>query len=175
MDLRDLSPAYAARLTRALDHLDRSLDRRVSLEELARVSGFAPFHFHRVFRSAVGQTPREYGLHRRLERAAFLLEHGDRRRALTRIALDLGFSDASELSRSFRAHFGVSPSSFRKEPRRVRGPRPLPAVPAALIDNADGFSIEVSEEPAMRVAYVRVHDPYGRADAMLDALDRIQA
>jgi AraC family transcriptional regulator len=175
VDMRSLSPAYAGRLNKALDHLDRHSTRRVSLEELAQVSGFAPFHFHRVFKSAFGQTPHEYGLRRRVYRAAFMLEHGDRRRTLTEIAHELGFSESSDFSRAFKAQFGVSPSEFRKQPRRVSGPRPWKTLPRELVDNEDGFEAVIAREAAMPVAYVRVHDPYGSWERGLAALHDLHA
>jgi AraC family transcriptional regulator len=45
---------YVARINRVMDHIERHLDARLSLDELAAVAGFSPFHFHRVFAAMVG-------------------------------------------------------------------------------------------------------------------------
>jgi len=51
----------------------------------------------------------------RLRRAADWLQHTDR--PVVEIALDLGYSDASNFTRAFRRQTGVSPSTFRRQAR----------------------------------------------------------
>jgi AraC family transcriptional regulator len=47
---------YEARTHRVLEHIDRNLDQRLELEDLARVANFSPFHFHRLFAAWMGET-----------------------------------------------------------------------------------------------------------------------
>ena len=49
-----------------------------ALDAIAARAGWSPFHLHRAFRAMVGETPKQYTLRRRLERAvARLITSGD--------------------------------------------------------------------------------------------------
>ena len=56
-----------------LVHIQTQLDCDLSLDALAKHAGFSPSHFHRVFRSVVGETPKQYTQRLRLERASIEL------------------------------------------------------------------------------------------------------
>jgi AraC family transcriptional regulator len=58
------------RLLPVLVHIQANLDQDLSLEVLATRVQLSPFHFHRLFRSAVGETLKQYTQRLRLERAA---------------------------------------------------------------------------------------------------------
>jgi len=59
-------------------HEIRDANDEVSLDALAERAGWSPFHFHREFRRIVGETPKQYMLRLRLERAAARLATGRR-------------------------------------------------------------------------------------------------
>lgn len=83
----------------------------LSLSEVATAVHASPFHLARVFRACTGFTLHRYRVHLRL-RASLerLREPGTE---LTGLALELGFSSLSHFSDSFRAAFGISPSTAR--------------------------------------------------------------
>jgi AraC family transcriptional regulator len=91
---------------------------QIGLEESAREAGLSPFHFLRVFSRVLGVTPHQYLVRTRLRRAARLLAEGGR--AVTDVALDVGFEDLSNFVRSFRRAAGVSPGRFRRAARGER-------------------------------------------------------
>ncbi|XQE68328.1 AraC family ligand binding domain-containing protein [Pseudomonas sp. P3C3] len=82
-----------------------------SLEELATLVHLSPFHFARVFRRATGLPPHAWLKQRRLEQARALLRSGC---APLQVALQLGFSDQSHLTRQFKQSYGVSPGEYRR-------------------------------------------------------------
>lgn len=90
---------------------DASTD--VSLDALAARAGWSPFHFHRAFRKIVGETPKQYILRLRLERAAARL--ATRSEPIVRIAADAGFASHEVFTRAFRRQFGVTPSAYRRD------------------------------------------------------------
>jgi len=47
---------YTARINRVIDYVEANIDKDLSLEELAEVAHFSPFHFHRIFSAMVGET-----------------------------------------------------------------------------------------------------------------------
>jgi AraC-like DNA-binding protein len=99
------------RLLCAKHVLDRHLDRLVTLEELARNSGYSLYHLVHRFRDTFGLAPKTYHLCVRLLEAKRLLAAGHR---VGDVAIQLGFADQSHLGRNFRRVFGLSPGYYRK-------------------------------------------------------------
>ncbi|MBX7113323.1 MAG: AraC family transcriptional regulator [Myxococcaceae bacterium] len=156
-DLSDLANVdYVARVNRAIDHVTRNLAQPLKLDELARVAAFSPFHFHRIFRAMVGETLHDFVKRTRLERALYLMSHGPK--SLTDIALDVGFNSSSDFSRSFKAHFGVSPRAFDLEAWRQA--RRDEFAPKIAPKSDERFTVRLRELPARRVAYLRVFRPF---------------
>jgi AraC family transcriptional regulator len=90
------------------------LDEPLTLEEIARKSGYSSFHFHRLFRGIVGEPVTSLLRRLRLERAAMVL-HRDRDRPITMIGLDAGYETHESFTRAFVGAFGRSPSAFRRQ------------------------------------------------------------
>jgi AraC family transcriptional regulator len=99
--------------------LDANAHESVDLESAARRAGLSPYHFLRLFANIVGVTPHQYLLRSRLRHAARALAEDDR--AVSDIALDVGFADLSNFVRTFHRAAGVSPRSFRQA-ARAAGP-----------------------------------------------------
>src|SRR5262249_5663387 len=84
----------------------------IDLETAAREVGLSPFHFLRLFASALGVTPHQYLVRSRLRHAAALLT--DNARSITDVALDVGFGDLSNFVRTFHRAARVSPRGFQQ-------------------------------------------------------------
>jgi AraC-like DNA-binding protein len=82
-----------------------------TISGLARVAKLSPFHFLRSFRAATGVTPHQWLLRARLRAAAEKL--AATKTPVTEIALDVGFEDLSNFTRTFHAEFGASPRRYR--------------------------------------------------------------
>jgi AraC family transcriptional regulator len=175
---------YVARVNRAIDHVVQNLTEPLQLEDVARVACFSPYHFHRIFRSLVGETLAAFVKRVRLERAVVMLSHRPDA-TLTEIALACGFSSSSDFSRSFRAHYGVPPSLFdverfrasrREQLQRAATPpgeeHRLLQLPAG--ENPDGFAAVLRKLPARRVAYIRVLEPY-EGSGVIEAIASLRA
>lgn len=90
-------------------------DPMLSLRELADTFHCSPRTLHRVFRAEGEDSLERYILRQRLEACAMRLRsqaHGATT-SLTDLALQFGFTSSSHFSTAFRAHFGVTPSSYR--------------------------------------------------------------
>ena len=106
-------------LTRAtLRQVFRFIDERASechhamgLEELAAIARLSPDHFLRAFKTAVGQTPYQYVLERRIALSQQLLR--STRLPLGQVATASGFRNASHFAASFKQRTGVTPSAWR--------------------------------------------------------------
>ena len=86
-------------------------ERDQSLDALSGRSGRSKFHLHRRFRQAMGETPKQYVLRLRLERAAALLTT-TRDHVLT-IALRTGFDSHEVFTRAFKRAYGRTPTQYR--------------------------------------------------------------
>jgi len=97
---------------RARAFLDAHLSETVGLETVARDAGTSLYHLCRVFREQTGLTMHAYRTRQRLGHALDRLVSGSSAN-LTELALDLGFSSHSHLSRTFQKQMGVPPSAIR--------------------------------------------------------------
>ncbi len=113
---------YKQRLLRVLVHIQEHLDESLSLDELAGLACFSPFHFHRIFKGMVGESVKEHVRRLRIERAATRLKLGAQ--PVVGIALEAGYESHEAFTRSFRSVFGVSPSRFRASNRRATAAAP---------------------------------------------------
>jgi AraC-like DNA-binding protein len=107
-----VAPTHAARhLLRAKDLIDARFRDPLDVPELARAAHLSPAHFSREFRRAFGETPHQYLLTRRLERAAELLRNTDH--SVADICFDVGLTSIGSFTTSFGRSFGVSPTAYR--------------------------------------------------------------
>src|SRR3954462_14920889 len=88
-----------AHLRRAKDLVDRAYAQPLDVEALARRAHCSPWHFSRRFKAAFGETPHQYVLSRRVERAQELLRNTDR--SVTEICLDVGFQSLGSFNPTF--------------------------------------------------------------------------
>lgn len=171
---------YEAAVQRAVERVVSGLDEALDLDALARACGLSAFHFHRIFRGMIGETPLE--LHRRLrmERAALSLRD-DADRSVTQIALEAGYDTHEAFTRAFRARYGCPPSEFRQgplskgdscvRPRQLALRTPsgihyeslLDDPPSrALVQRSQSMTVEIRTMPALRAATVRHVGAYNR-------------
>jgi AraC family transcriptional regulator len=100
---------------RAKELLDARLAGDVTLAELAEACALSVRHFTRAFRQSTGQSPNQWLVERRLDRAQGLLESSER--SLGEIAAACGFASQSHFTRVFRGALGTSPGAWRRERR----------------------------------------------------------
>jgi AraC family transcriptional regulator len=103
---------YELAVQRAVERVVTDLDGALDLQALARAAALSPFHFHRIFRGMVGETPLELHRRLRLERAAWQLLNEDL--PVTTVAFAAGYETHESFTRAFRLHYDCSPSEFRQ-------------------------------------------------------------
>lgn len=96
----------------ALRHIDEHLGSDLPNTLLAKRCGFSVDHFVRLFRSRLNQTPAQYVLERRLNRAAERLVFGND--SIDAIAEECGFPDRFYFTRMFRRRMGLPPAAYRR-------------------------------------------------------------
>lgn len=99
-------------IRRVLTHIDSNLDTTIHNKDLAAVARLCESHFNVAFRKSVGQSPHEYIIRRRMERAQGIMLSTDK--ALSEIAAECGFADQPHFTRLFRRVVGESPAAWRR-------------------------------------------------------------
>jgi AraC-like DNA-binding protein len=102
---------HAEPVMRALAVIEERYAEPLTVADLARSVGMGVSRFHEQFRRETGHTPAERLASTRLDRAEDLLR--DTRLPIAEIALAVGFSDQSALTRSFRRRRGTTPAALR--------------------------------------------------------------
>jgi AraC-like DNA-binding protein len=100
-------------IVRVRAFIDSNLHRTFRIRDLSAIAQLSPAYFSREFKMAIGESPLAYVVRSRLERACHLMATSAV--SLSEIALSVGFSDQSHMCRHFRAAFGQSPASWRRE------------------------------------------------------------
>ena len=98
-------------LLRAKDLADGRYFEPLTVADLARAAGLSRAHFSREFGLAFGESPHQYLLTRRLERAAALLRNTDR--PVTEICFAVGLSSLGSFTTSFGRIYGTAPLAYR--------------------------------------------------------------
>lgn len=94
-------------------YIQRHLGEDVSVEALARVVGFSPYHFARLFRRTTGFSPHQWVVHQRVARAQWLLKQTEL--PLAQVAAACGFADQSHLTLVFKQQLDCTPGAYRRQ------------------------------------------------------------
>ncbi len=124
---------------------------------MARRSGYSPFHFHRLFSDAVGETPKQHVERLRLERAVYRVCVTEER--FIDMALSLGFQNPETFTRRFKAAFGLSPRAYRAAAKQWQAAR-LEANRDFRGDGCILSEVWFGRLPAQRFLAVRRMAPY---------------
>ncbi|MGN7756026.1 AraC family transcriptional regulator [Chryseobacterium sp. 22532] len=103
---------HKKRIIKAIKYIDSNLDADLSLEKIAEIATYSSFHFHRIFKLTTGETLQNYIIRKKIEKSALYLAV-KKEIQLKDIYLDLGFSNHSIFSKTFKKYYGIAPSSFR--------------------------------------------------------------
>ena len=106
-----------ATVAAAVRFLDERFAEPVRIDQIAASVFLSPDRFTEVFAAVMGQTPRDYLRHLRLERAKALLAGSDV--SISEVAAQSGFGEPAYFTRAFRAAIGKTPSDFRRFARRA--------------------------------------------------------
>lgn len=100
-------------MKRVMDFIQDHLRQDLSLEALAQQTGFSPYHFACLFRQATGESPHQFVLRQRIERAQRLLKERDV--PLAHVAVESGFANQSHFTQTFKQHLGLTPRAYRQD------------------------------------------------------------
>ena len=102
-----------ARLRKVTEFVQAKIDEDVTLEQMANSVSLSVAHFSQMFRKSTGQSPHQFVLRSRVERAKDMLRTADTR--VLDVAVACGFKTQQHFARVFRQMCGVSPTEYRQE------------------------------------------------------------
>ena len=146
---------YRDRVSRVVDAIARDPLTDHSLEALAAIAHFSPFHFHRVYQGVTGETVAATVRRVRLALATRLLQQGDG--SVTEVAMACGYDSPQAFTRAFGLFTGLSPRAFQ---RQVRSPWCEPAAASAPTGGLAQVEVRIVERPALRVHALRHDGPF---------------
>ncbi|HYG52863.1 MAG TPA: AraC family transcriptional regulator [Flavobacteriales bacterium] len=115
----EIPAEYSYCVERCINYMLNHLGNDLSLDVLAGVANYSPFHFQKIFKLVKGESPKQYVARLRLEIAAhYLIIHN--KRPVSAIALDCGFSSPAVFARSFKQFFGITAEEMRNLPEGKR-------------------------------------------------------
>jgi AraC-like DNA-binding protein len=103
----------ARHLLRAKALADARYREPLSVDDLAAAAKLSRAHFSREFRRAFGESPHQYLLTRRLQRAAELLLHTDY--GVAEVCFSVGLSSVGSFTSSFTRAYGCPPNVYRAQ------------------------------------------------------------
>ena len=103
----------SARLRRIRELVHAKMGDDLSLDEMAQSIGLSTAHFARMFRKSTGETPHQFVLRQRVERAKAMLRVPDAR--VLDVAVACGFTTQQHFAQVFRDVCGVSPTQYRQD------------------------------------------------------------
>jgi len=103
----------AARLRRVKELVHAKMEDDLGLEEMAQSVDLSTAHFARMFRKSTGETPHQFVMRQRVERAKAMLRGANAR--ILDVAVACGFKTQQHFAQVFRNVCGVSPTEYRQD------------------------------------------------------------
>ena len=97
----------------ALTYINQHLAEPIDIDLLCKLACMSRTKFFIEFKNLLGCSPAAFQHQMRLKKAAQLILQGTR---ITQVCFDLGFTNPSHFSRSFKLFFGMSPSQYKAKP-----------------------------------------------------------
>lgn len=117
-------------VSRMQTHIETHIHDSITLRDLAKASGYSPYHAARLFKEATGHTPFDYIRRLRLTKAAKTLR--DSETQVLDVALDFVFDSHEGFTRAFSRTFGLAPRDYRKRPVPIPWFHPFDALASNL-------------------------------------------
>jgi AraC-like DNA-binding protein len=130
----DLYPKvyFYRRLVQAKLFIDAHFDEPINLDAIADEAYFSKFHFIRIFKKTYRQTPHQYLVFVRLEKAKMLLQSAI---PITEACYACGFESIPSFTTLFKKTTGLTPSEYRQQQLDLKADRqskPLKYIPACF-------------------------------------------
>jgi AraC family transcriptional regulator len=113
---------YVQSVCRVILYIEQNYNSDLTLDELSKIASFSKYHFHRIFKSVVGESMAEYIRRVRLSSTTLQFKTNQK---ITQIAMNSGYETNASFSKAFKKHFGITPKEFAKNAKIKRGNKML--------------------------------------------------
>lgn len=151
---------YEKAVNRVIDYINGYLYSMPSIKELSEVANISEYHFHRIFKTIIGENIGEYINRIRLEDIAQRLRAKEY--SLQQIAETTGYGTKHALSKAFKKHFGISPSEYCKQPKNIELFFKQERVSYTMVP-------EIRDIAEKQIVYIRIIDRYGTPESYTKA------
>ncbi|WP_236687085.1 helix-turn-helix domain-containing protein [Ornithinibacillus californiensis] len=100
-------------ILQAIEYMKSHLQEDITSEGLAKLVGYSPYHFSRVFKEVTGVSPRHYLSALRIEASKLILANSSG--SILKTVLGVGFLSLGTFSAKFKQFVGLSPKEFKKD------------------------------------------------------------
>jgi len=104
---------HKVRIHKVLAYIQNNINKPLTLERLASISYLSPYHFHRIFKSEVGENLNSHIKRVRLENAIIQLQNTSH--SITDVAYACGYQSCAAFSKAFKQRFKVSPLNYQRK------------------------------------------------------------
>ena len=137
---------YIQSVYKVISYIEQNYNYDLTLKELSKVAGFSKYHFHRVFKSIIGENLSDYI--RRIRLSSTTLKFKTTQK-ITQIAINSGYETNASFSKAFKNHFGITPKEFSLNAKKKKGLKMLEA--------------KIVELTPVEVLYVRKEGNYNKS------------
>jgi len=142
---------WLKRMNDALSYMEDNLDGEISLEKVAQLACCSQYHFQRMFSYIIGVPLSEYLRRRRITKAAFDLQGGDK---VIDVAMRYGYDSPTAFNRAFQVIHGISPSIAQK-PNTVLKAFP-PVSFQITVKGVTEMDYRIAKKEGLRIVGVRL-------------------
>ena len=156
------------RFFKSIDFIEQHLYDKISVHEVAAASHYSTYHFSRIFKALVGDTPKEYLRKRRLTVATKRLLSEDI--GILALALECQFDSQEAFTRAFKGLFNITPAQYRKQndPLRLLYKDQFSPHMLHVLQNELSMEPQIITRPAMKL--VGIAQQYDSSDLSLPRL-----
>lgn len=134
-------------LKMTIDYIEDNLDREISYEKAANISGCSVHYFQRIFTGVTGISLSEYIRRRRMTQAG--LELQSRQCKVIDVALKYGYTSPTAFNRAFQMIHGITPAAAKKSGSRLNAYPPIEF--KVSVSGEEAMSYRIEEKKAMRL------------------------
>ncbi|SHK29821.1 AraC family transcriptional regulator [Hathewaya proteolytica DSM 3090] len=139
-------------LSRAIDYIEKNLNKEISCEEAAKIACCSSYYFRRMFTYVAGIPLSEYIRRRRMTQAGFELQSTDIK--IMDVALKYGYNSPTSFNRAFQSVHGISPSAAKLEGSVLNAYPPIKF--SVKVTGGDAVPYRMEEKEAMRIVGIRI-------------------